>query len=230
MEKIDFKEPLTIVGFVSAGLVAQTALNHLINKLNMKEIAHVMSRHVPPSVLFVDGELKHPFRICSNQEGTLCGVVCDTPLPSAGAHPIASALVDWAEKKGIKELVVLEGFPLRGMPKERQSFCAAEPEKRCECERKGMKMLSGRMVIHGIASGILSECLTRRITGMALMTPAIAFMPDPGVAATLVVALNKVYDLQADTSELLEKAVEIKRRLREVAENYQRMSKGEEKR
>lgn len=164
-EKIDFKEPLTIVGFVGAGLVAQIALNHLIKRLNMKEIAHVRSRHIPLSVLFVDGELKHPFRIYSNQEGTLSGVVCDTPLPSDGAHPIALALVDWAEKKGVKELVVLEGFPLRGMPKERQSFCAAEPEKRRECERKGIKMLSGRMIIHGIVGSILNECLTRKITG-----------------------------------------------------------------
>jgi predicted ATP-grasp superfamily ATP-dependent carboligase len=62
-EKVELKEPLLIFGFVGAGLVAQIAVNQIIDQLNMKEIAHVRSRYIPPSVVFIDGKLKHPFRV-----------------------------------------------------------------------------------------------------------------------------------------------------------------------
>lgn len=229
-DTIELKDPLLILGFVGAGLVGQIAVNHIIDQLNMKEIAHVRSRHIPPSVVFMDGKLKHPFRVYSNEEGRLCAVLCDTPLPSEGLYPVTSALLDWAEEKGTKELVVLEGIAVRGIPKRRESLCAAEPEKRKECEQKGVKMFTGRVLIHGIAGSFLSQCLTRKVTGVAFLTPAAAFMPDPEGAATLLNTLHTVYGLNVDAGELLDKAKEIRKKLEEVAENYRRMRKSETRR
>jgi uncharacterized protein len=227
MEKVELKEPLMIFGFVGAGLVAQIAVNQIISELKMEEIAHVRSKYIPPSVVFLDGKLKPPFRIYSDEQGRLCVVVCDTPLPSDGLYSISTALVDWAEGKGAKELVVLEGIPVRGIPKKRESFCAAEPEKRKECETKGAKMLSGHVLIHGIAGSVLSQCLTRRVTGVAFLTPAASFMPDPEGAATLLGTLDDVYGVKVGTGKLLESAKEIRQRLQEVAQSYQRMRKAE---
>ena len=42
----------------------------------------------------------------------------------------------------MKEIVLLEGVPVRGVPKEHPSFCVAEPEKIRECKEKGIEMLS----------------------------------------------------------------------------------------
>jgi uncharacterized protein len=229
MEKIELKEPLMIFGFVGAGLVAQIAVNQIISELNMIEIAHVRSKYIPPSVVFLDGKLKPPFRVYSDEQGRLCVVVCDTPLLSEGVYSISTALVDWAEEKGAKELVVLEGIPVRGIPKKRESFCAAEPEKRKECEAKGAKMLSGHVLIHGIAGSVLSQCLTRKVTGVAFLTPAASFMPDPEGAATLLNTLYDVYGLKIDTGMLLKSAEEIRQKLGEVARSYQRMKRAETK-
>jgi len=227
-EKIDLKNPLLVMGFIGAGVVGEIAVNHIIDQLNMKEIAHIRSRYMPPSVVFTNGNLKHPFRIYSDEKGKLCVVICDTPLRSDGLYPIASTILDWAEEKGVKELVVLEGVPVRGIPKERETFCAAEPEKRKECEEKGVKMFS-RGIIHGIVGSILNECLTRKIIGVAFLTPAVAFIPDPEGAAALISTLNKTYGMDIDVKELLKKADEIKRKLKEVAEAHRRMRRAEEK-
>jgi uncharacterized protein len=132
------------------------------------------------------------------------------------------------EGKGVKELVVLEGIPNRGIPRDRKTFCAAEPEKIRECEEKGVKMITSGM-IRGIAGSILNECLTRKIIGVALLTPAIAFMPDPEGAATLIEGLNKVYDLNIATQDLLDKAKEIKKKLKETAQRLQSMRRTEER-
>ena len=228
-EKAELKEPLVVLGFAGAGLVGGIAVTHIIDQLKMKKIAHVRSRYMPPVVVFMDGQLRYPFRIYSDKEGKLCAIVCEIPLRSDGLYPIASALLDWAEEKGAKELVILEGAAVRGIPKKRKPFCAAEPEKRKECEEKGVKMVSAGM-IRGIAGSILNECLTRKITGVAFLTPAVAFMPDPEGAAVLIEALNDVYGLKVDTKELLNKAEEIKQKLKEMAQRHQRMRKAEEKR
>ena len=227
IEGIEFREPLVIMGFVGAGLVAQIAVNHMIEQRNMKEIAHVRSRYIPPSVVFMDGRLKPPFRIYSDEDGKVCAVLCDAPLPSEGLFEISSALVSWVEEKGAKELVVLEGIPVRGIPKKRESFCAAEPEKREECQAKGAKMLSGHILIHGMAGSVLSQCLTKKIVGVTFLTPATSFMPDSEGAATLLDTLDDVYGLKVDTSKLLKSAKEIRQQLQEIAQSYQRMKKAE---
>lgn len=184
---------------------------------------------MPPAVVFIDGKLRHPFRVYSNEEGNLCVIVCEIPLRSDGSYPIASTLLDWAEEKGAKELVVLEGVAVKGIPIERKPFCAAEPEKINECKEKGVKMVSAGM-IQGIAGSILNECLIRKITGIAFLTPAVTFMPDPEGVSVLIDAVNNVYNLKINTEALLNQAEEIKEKLMEIAERHQRMRKAEEKR
>lgn len=228
-EKAELKEPLVILGFAGAGLVGGIAVSYIIDQLGMKKIAHVRSKYMPPAVVFMDGKLRHPFRIYSDDGGKLTAVVCEVPLRSDGSYPIATTLLDWAEEENAAELVILEGAPVRGLPKKRKSFFAAEPEKRTQYEEQGVTMLSAG-IIRGLAGSILNECLTRKITGVAFMVPAISFMPDPKGAAVLIETLNRIYSLDVDTEDLMERAEEIKQKLKEVAERRRRMKKAEEKR
>lgn len=225
---VTFNEPLVILGFAGVGLVGGIAATHIIEKLKMQQIAHVQSRYMPPAVVFMDGKLRHPFRIYSDDGGKLCVVVSEIPLRSDGVYPIASTLVDWIEGNGAKELVVLEGVAVQGLLKERKSYCAAEPEKIKECKEKGVEIISAG-IIQGIAGSILNECLSRDITGVALLVPAMPFMPDPEGAALLIDTLDRVYDLKIDAGELLRKTGEIRQKLKEVADRHQKLRKAEEK-
>jgi uncharacterized protein len=226
--EIELKQPLVVVGFAGAGLVGGIAVSHIIDQLKMKEIAHLQSRYMPAAAVFFDGKLRNPFRIHSNREGDFCVVVCEVPLRSYGIYPIASALLDWAEEKNVRELVVLDGVAVRGIPKKHESFCVAEPEKLKDCEEKGVKSARAG-IIQGIAGAILNECLTRKIIGVAFLVPAVAFMPDPEGAASLIETLNHVYDLNINTKVLFQKAEEIKQKLKKVAQRHQTIRKAEEK-
>ena len=87
-----------------------------------------------------------------------------------------------------------------------------------------------RGVIGSIAGAILNDCLTRKITGVAFLTPAIAFASEPEGAVALIEAINRVYDLEVDTKEPLKKAEEIKKKLKEFADQHRKLRKAEEKR
>ncbi len=225
---VTFNEPLVILGFAGVGLVGGIATTHIVEQLKMKQIAHIRSRYMPPAVVFMDGKLRHPFRIYSDEGGKLCIVISEIPLRSDGVYPIASTLVDWIERNGAKELVVLEGVAVQGFPETRKSYCAAEPEKIKECKEKGVEMITAG-IVHGIAGSILNECLSRDITGMALLVPTMPYMPDPEGAASLINTLNRIYDLKIDTKELLTRTGEIQQKLREVADRHQKLRKAEEK-
>lgn len=221
LKELGLKEPLVVAGFVGAGLVGSIAVDHIISQLKMEEVAIVKSRYVPPAAIFIEEKLRHPFRIHASKKENLCVIICEIPLKEEGLYSISSALVDWAEKYGAKKIIVLEGIPVPGLPTERKTFCVTERGKCEPFKEKGINLLK-KGVILGIAGAILSECLTRKVAGTAILTPAMVAIPDPEGAATLIEALNRSHALGVDTSELIEGANEIREKLKEIAESYEK--------
>ena len=62
------KSPIIFAGFVGAGLVGPVAINHIIEKLEMSEIAVMRSKYLPPSTVFMNGRLRHPFRFYATKK------------------------------------------------------------------------------------------------------------------------------------------------------------------
>ena len=223
VEKKDLglKQPLVIAGFVGAGLVGSIAVDHIINQLKMDEVAWIKSKYLPPVAIFVEEKLRPPFRIYGSKKENLYAVICEIPLREEGIYQISSAIMDWAEERGAKEIVILEGIPVPGLPMERKPVCVTERGK-CEIFKdKGIDMFR-RGIIVGMAGALLGESLTRKIGGTSILTPAMATIPDPEGAATLIEALNKSHGLNVDTSELIKGANEIREKLKEVAESYEK--------
>jgi uncharacterized protein len=204
VKDLGLKSPLIIAGFVGAGLVGSIAVDQIITQLKMEEVAYVKSKHLPPVAIFVEEKLRHPFRIHASKKDNICVVICEIP-----------------QKQGTKEILVLEGIPVPGLPTERRPFCVTELGKCDHFKDRGINLLR-KGIIYGIAGAILSECLTRKIEGTAILTPAMATIPDPEGAAVLIEALNRSHGLKIDTSELIAGANEIREKLREIAENYEK--------
>ena len=95
-----FKNPIIFAGFVGAGLVGPISINHMISELGMKEIGFLRSKHLPPSTVFMQGRLRHPFRLYSNKNGNICAIICEIIINREGLYTIASAILDWAERHG----------------------------------------------------------------------------------------------------------------------------------
>ena len=188
----------------------------MIDKLKMKEIAYLRSRHLPPSTVFMQGRLRHPFRLYSNDDGTICAVICEITLPF-DLHDIVNTILDWAEKNGSHEIVILDG--VASTSHDDKAFCAAEEDLCRVMEGNDIKMIP-QGFITGVAGGLLNECLVRKIQGVTLLVKANDKGPDPLAAATLVKAVNRAYHMNIDTTGLRKEKKRIDADFRELSDKY----------
>ena len=216
IKKTVLKSPIIFAGFVGAGLVGPLSVGYMIEKLKMKEIAYLRSRHLPPSTVFMQGRLRHPFRLYSNNDGTICAVICEITLPF-GLHDIVNTILDWAEKNGSHEIVILDGVASK--THDGKAFCAAEEDLCRVMESNDINMIP-QGFITGVAGGLLNECLMRPIQGITLLAKANDKGADPLAAATLLDAVNRAYGLNINTSDLRKKKKRIGEDFRELSDKY----------
>ena len=217
INKVDLKSPLIFAGFVGAGLVGPIAVGHMIEKLGMKEIGYMRSKYLPPSTVFMKGRLRHPFRFYANKEGTVCAVICEITLRMEGVYTIVAAILDWAKEKGSNEIIILDG--VASDEHDQKAYCAAEEDLCRVMADKNINVIPHGFIT-GIPGGILNECLIREIQGVALLVKANKLLPDPEAAATLIEAVNKMYKMQIDVSDLKKEKERIGAELEELSQKY----------
>ena len=217
IKKTVLKSPVIFAGFVGAGLVGPLAVGYMIDKLKMKEIGYIRSKHLPPSTVFMQGRLRHPFRLHSNKDGTICAIICEITLRMEGLYDIISTILDWAEKKGSHEIVILDG--VASASHDNKAFCAAEEDLCRVMEDNDISMIP-QGFITGVAGGLLNECLVRKIQGVTLLVKANDKGPDPLAAATLVDAVNRAYDMNIDTASLRKEKNRIGVDFKELSDKY----------
>ena len=216
-KNVELKSPIIFAGFVGAGLVGPVAVNHIIEKLEMTEIGVMRSKYLPPSTVFMRGRLRHPFRFYANSEGTVCAIICEITLKMDGLYCLVSSILDWAEKKGSKEIVILDG--VASTEHDDKAYCAAEEDLVRTMADKNISMIP-QGFITGIPGGILNECLVRKIQGITLLAKASRDTTDATAAGTLIEAVNRFYDMNIDIKELQEDKERIHSEFSELSQKY----------
>jgi len=216
-KRVNYKSPIIFAGFVGPGLAGPLSIGFMIEKLKMQEVGYLRSKYLPPSTVFIQGRLRHPFRFYSNKTGTMCAIICEITLKMDGLYNIASTILDWAQKNGTKELVILDG--VASDEHDNKTFCAAEEDLCRVMSDKGISMIS-QGFITGIPGSILNECIIRKIRAITLLVKASHTNPDPLAAATLLEAVNRVYGLAIDTTELRKQKEKIGIEFKELSEKY----------
>ncbi|RNJ75232.1 MAG: proteasome assembly chaperone family protein [Nitrosopumilus sp. B06] len=217
IKKTKLNSPVILAGFVGAGLVGPVAINHIISKLEMEEIAVMRSKYLPPSTVFMRGRLRHPFRFYANSEGTICAIICEITLKMEGLYYLVSSILDWAAQNGSKEIVILDG--VASSSHDGKAYCAAEEDLVRTMQDRDISMIP-QGFITGIPGGILNECLTREIRGLTLLAHANKEAPDSAAAATLIEALNRFYEMDIDTAGLRENEKRIHEEFGELSQRY----------
>jgi len=212
---------ILIAGFPGPGLVGSISTSYIIDKLNMHQIACVESEYISPGVIYVDGKLRHPFRLYANKEGNVCVIVCEAPIMINGIHSVLNTVMDWAIKNAIQEVLVLDGISVQGIPRsDRQPIILGSTEMD-ENVKNSAEMNEGEnsvpisnpqrtmpsnfnkdaiddsnkkytTFIGGIAGGLLSACLSYQIPCAAILVPSSSGIPDPEGAAILIESYNSI--------------------------------------
>jgi len=217
IKKIDYNSPIVFAGFVGAGLAGPLSVGYIIEKLQMKEVGYMRSKYLPPSTVFIQGRLRHPFRFYSNKKGTICAVICEITLRMEGLYTLVASILDWAEQKGSHEIIILDGVASESH--DGKAYCAAEEDLCRIMQEKGIKMIP-QGFITGISGGILNECILRDIQGVSFLVKANHKQPDTLAAATLVDAVNRAYDTKIDITDLKKQKEKLGIDFKELSDKY----------
>ena len=231
---IKLNNPILLAGFPGPGLVGSISINYVLKKLDMQQILCFESEFIVPGVIFMDGKLHHPFRIYSNQDGTICALICEAPIMINGMHSVLDALAKWAEDIRIKDVFVIDGMAIQP-----RSTTDVNPKVLSNIERSPIILSSddGKFInsntnkkniniesliegstsfIGGIAGGLLSSCISHNISCSVIFIPTQSGIPDPdGAALTLELLQNTIANnnFKVDTTELRKEGEEMKHKL-----------------
>ena len=252
--KIKLNSPILVAGFPGAGLVGSISTSYIINKLHMNQIACVESEFIVPGVIYAEGKLRHPFRLYSNDEGNVCVLVCEAPIMAHGMYSVLDTVVKWALNNKVKEVLVLDGIAVEGLPDSKRmpiilssdgraadaanlihddnnnSDVTNKEEKAADDDDGSSNIYPTTAFIGGIAGGILSSCLSNGIASKALLIYAARGMPDPEGAAILIESLSKITNnesLKIDTQQLRKQGASLKMRMEKIIQSFAEQQQGQ---
>ena len=226
----DFQPEWVAVGFPGHGLVGNIAAKHIIQELDLEWIGSIRSPHIPPVSVFIDGILTYPYRIYGSKDLNLMVMIGESPCPPQAYYYLAHALLKWAIEIGTKQVVCMDGFvDTQGKSTADSVYLVAESE----IYEKNSEIIAHNFpkphtgFISGLSGAIMNEALLTSIVGYSFLIPVTSSYPDPGGAAKLVQAINKVKNLEIDISPLLEDAERIQQSLIELADRNRQITQDE---
>ena len=221
-----------IFGFPDVGLVGVIAASHLIDELNLSEIAYVESKLLPPVIVLHEGLPHSSIRIFGDDKLLL--TISEVPIPIDVIYPLMDTLIDWSISKNVKMMISLGGIPLqdRQDATELKAFAAAStPEALKIAQDKNVEALTEGYLV-GPQAIMLQRAAKAGTPALALLAQCFYNYPDPEAAAEVLKELGKITDVKVNVAKLLEKGEEIRLRARDVMKRTQeemsKMKKGQE--
>ena len=212
-----------ILGFAGMGLIGPIITNTLVEQItDIKEIGFITSDLLPPISVFYDGVLKHPFRLYYSPQHNLIIGTSEVPFQLTSAYnDLARTICNWALSEDVKakEIVVFQGILKQGMIDDFPVYYATEEKLNEIFEKLNLEKFE-RGIIMGPEATIINEALTNKLNAIALFTNVYQ-VPTPEGAAAIIEVLNQIYNLNIETSKLIEQGKEIKSKMLELAQKTQ---------
>jgi uncharacterized protein len=213
-----------VVGTAGVGVAGLTAADYLVSHVETTQVGHVATRNLPDITPFSNGRPRHPIRLYSTDDSDFTVLISEVFVPDWAADVLADALEEWTTASAIEEVTVLYGAPFPHSESEHVVFQVstdAYRERHFPAEDPAIDPLAG-----GFFDGLVGELLVRAMDGRmpptgVLITPTHLPGPDLNAAVRLLDALEPVYGLAVDESELRQRAEEMERYYTELNERLQ---------
>lgn len=221
--KSDIKVKTILVGFPGMGLAGAIAAQQISEELKLDTVGFVEGLAIPPVAVFLDGYLRHPYRIMGKKGLDMVIFIGESAVSSEAAYFISNAILDWAKEHGAEEIIILDGFAFLDPNDEAKVFLVAEPEIKEKAEKLKIPPLKSGY-IKGFAGAMLNKTMTADIDGLAFLVGTRPDLPDPGSAASLIETVNNYKNLKVETDSLVKQQESIKRKLQELSMETQEMA------
>lgn len=208
-----------VVGLSSLGMTGLTAVDYLVRHLDSEIVGHVSPAEMPSFTPFEDGRPRHHTRLYDLADSDLTVLVGELFVPVWATRSFGDALVEWMSDVRIEEVAILHGVPFPHAPEEHEtSHVATDEYRQRRLESASIPPLTG-----GVLDGVPGELVSRSLdddappTGVYI-TPAHPPGPDIDAALLLLDAIEEIYGVSVDRTELEELSADIKRHYENLAD------------
>jgi uncharacterized protein len=212
-----------LAGFSNFGLSGLTAVDFLVDHLELEESGYLTAEGLPSITPFEGGTPRHHTRFFSREDLDVTVLVGELFVPTSAAAPFSDALLEWLQAKDVSEAAICSGVPLPHGPEAHRTFYVATPDYRErrleEADPEVPPMGSG--YLDGVNGAVMEQSIDSELASCVYVTPVHEQVPDVEAAIRLVDTVSAVYDLDVDTAPLQDFAAEIRRHYEELAERLQ---------
>lgn len=191
-----------IAGFSTFGLAGLTAVDYIVNQLELEERGHITVDQLPTITPFENGTPRHHTRFFSSDELDITVLVGDLFIPPFATEAFSTALLEWTTDNNVSEITVLSGVPIpHGPDGHRVFYVASEDYQETRlADAELPAMTSG--FLDGVNASLMQQGMGTSCATGILTTPVHPQAPDVDAALRLIESTRSVYDLDVDTEPL----------------------------
>lgn len=216
-----------IAGFSSFGLAGLTAVDFLVDRLDLRETGYVSTEALPAITPFENGTPRHHTRLFSRPDLDLTVLVNELFVPLWAADPFAKAVLEWTDSNAVQEITVLSGVQMPHAPEDHEVYYVATTDYQ-EARRPDAEVAAmGAGFLDGVNASLIGRGMDSALRVGVLSTPVHAQVPDVEAALRLIEAVARLYDLDVDTAELEQFAAEVEQYYRDLEARLQEVDQGE---
>lgn len=191
-----------IVGFSQFGLAGLTAVDYLVDHLELEECGHVTTDSLPTITPFENGTPRHHTRFFSRPDLDITVLVGELFIPVHASDAFSDTLLDWVDSNTVDEITVLSGVPLPHGPDQHRTFYIATDDYQTTRLQDTEVPPMGNGFLDGVNASLIARGMDTDLKTAIYVTPVHPQTPDVEAAIRLLDTLTTVYDLDVDTTDL----------------------------
>ncbi|GAB6880161.1 hypothetical protein JCM17823_24350 [Halorubrum gandharaense] len=212
-----------IAGFSAYGLAGLTAVDYLVDQLELEETGYIRAEGLPSITPFEKGRPRHPTRLYSREDLDITVLVGEQFVPSMLGESLATKMLSWTGKHDGSEIAVLAGVPVPHGPDAHRTFHVATEDfherRLANADPAVPPMETG--FLDGTNAALLERGMDTELGVGVLITPVHAQATDIEAAIRLVETANDLYDLGVDSGPLEAFAAEVQQYHADLAERIE---------
>lgn len=218
LEPVDADGAHVIAAFPSIGLVATIAANFLIERLGLRQVGLMDGADFPTISVVQKGEPLNPVRIYAGTYATndrkdqrLVVFLSEfQPSPDL-VRPVASAILEWAQRKKAAVVVSPEGLVVEGEGAHDnvvEVYAIGSTEASRQVLQDAGVPLFNEGIVAGVTGVLLNLGRRDQFDVIGLLSEAKKEYPDARSAATVIELLAQIVDADLNVDELYKEADE----------------------
>ena len=226
-KKVDLSNSLLVVAFPTVGLISSIAGHFIIDTLKLDEVGAILSNDFMPATIIHKAKPSPPVRIYAGEKK--CGpegsceqivvIISEFMPPLPVIKNLADAILEWAEEKGVKTIVSLEGTHAIGDKKDMQVYGVASNKYIKDMLKKYKIEETKEGMITGVTGVLLYQGLLNKNDVMCLLSEAHSKLPDSRAAGNLLKKIDVMLpEIKIDPGPLYKEAEDIENKIKNFME------------